>query len=242
MSLSNEELKKFWDIANGLRKNLDAAEYKHIVLGLVFLKYISDSFEGRRIELEQEFSDKNGQRYKAAPDRRAAALEERDYYKEVNVFWVPVEARWDKIQANSKQPKIAEMIDEARIWKFVVSPKLVGSGTSGCARRMGALFNSLKHWLVIFAIISPDIEPVIEPESIATNRPVFFTELMMVGQSIGLRVLRSTTSQEIPTDKRRSAAVMASSVRSPEETMVTSAPSRIRRALPISPRVGDSGT
>ena len=94
MSLSNDELSKFWDIANGLRKNLDAAEYKHIVLGLVFLKYISDSFEGRRIELEQEFSDKNGQRYKAAPDRRAVALEERDYYKEVNVFWVPQNARW----------------------------------------------------------------------------------------------------------------------------------------------------
>jgi type I restriction enzyme M protein len=126
MSLSNEELKKFWDIANGLRKNLDAAEYKHIVLGLVFLKYISDSFEGRRIELEQEFSDKNGQRYKAAPDRRAAALEERDYYKEVNVFWVPVEARWGKIQANSKQTKIAEMIDEALIVIERENPKLEG--------------------------------------------------------------------------------------------------------------------
>lgn len=126
MSLSNEELKKFWDIANGLRKNLDAAEYKHIVLGLVFLKYISDSFEGRRIELEQEFSDKNGQRYKASPDRRAAALEERDYYKEVNVFWVPLEARWNKIQANSKQPKIAEMIDEALLVIERENPKLEG--------------------------------------------------------------------------------------------------------------------
>jgi type I restriction enzyme M protein len=126
LSLSNEELKKFWDIANGLRKNLDAAEYKHIVLGLVFLKYISDSFEGRRIELEQEFSDKNGQRYKAAPDRRAAALEERDYYKEVNVFWVPKEARWDKIQANSKQTKIAEMIDEALLVIERENPKLEG--------------------------------------------------------------------------------------------------------------------
>jgi type I restriction enzyme M protein len=126
MSLSNEELKKFWDIANGLRKNLDAAEYKHIVLGLVFLKYISDSFEGRRAELEQEFSDTNGQRYKAAPDRRAAALEERDYYKEVNVFWVPIEARWDKIQANSKQPKIAEMIDEALLVIERENPKLEG--------------------------------------------------------------------------------------------------------------------
>ena len=137
---------------------------------------------------------------------------------------------------------MAEMIDEARIWKFVVSPKLVGSGTSGCASRIGAHFNSEKHWLETLAIISPDIEPVIEPESIATNRPVFFTELMMVDQSIGLRVLRSTTSQEIPTDKRQSAAVLASSVRSPDETMVMSDPLRIRRALPISPRVGALGT
>ena len=126
MSLSNDELKKFWDIANGLRKNLDAAEYKHPVLGLVFLKYISDSFEGRRLELEVEFADKNGQRYKAAPDRRANALEERDYYKEVNVFWVPINARWAQIQANSKQPKIAEMIDEALLVIERENPKLEG--------------------------------------------------------------------------------------------------------------------
>lgn len=126
MSLSKEELDKFWDIANGLRKNLDAAEYKHIVLGLVFLKYISDSFEGRRIELEQEFSDKNGQRYKAAVQRRAAALEERDYYKEVNVFWVPQNARWAQIHSNSKQPKIAEMIDEALLVIERENPKLEG--------------------------------------------------------------------------------------------------------------------
>ena len=79
----------------------------------MFLKYISDSFEGRRVELETEFSDKNGQRYKATPDRQASALEERDYYTEVNVFWVPQQARWSQIQAASKQPKIAEIIDEA---------------------------------------------------------------------------------------------------------------------------------
>lgn len=126
MSLSNDELKKFWDIANGLRKNLDAAEYKHIVLGLVFLKYISDSFEGRRGELELEFADSKSDRYKADAKRRAAALEERDYYKEVNVFWVPQEARWEKIQASSKQPKIAEMIDEALLVIERENPKLEG--------------------------------------------------------------------------------------------------------------------
>jgi type I restriction enzyme M protein len=126
MSLSREELSNLWESAYVLRKGLDAAEYKHIVLGLVFLKYISDSFEGRRSELETEFSDKNGQRYKASPDRRAAALEERDYYKEVNVFWVPLEARWKEIQANSTQPKIAEMIDEALLLIERENPKLEG--------------------------------------------------------------------------------------------------------------------
>jgi type I restriction enzyme M protein len=126
MSLSNDELKKFWDIANGLRKNLDAAEYKHIVLGLVFLKYISDSFEGRRGELELEFANSKSDRYKADAKRRDIALEERDYYKEVNVFWVPQEARWDKIQASSKQPKIAEMIDEALLVIERENPKLEG--------------------------------------------------------------------------------------------------------------------
>lgn len=126
MSLSNEELRKFWDIANGLRKNLDAAEYKHIVLGLVFLKYISDSFDGRRMELEVGFADPKSDSYKSDAKRRAAALEERDYYKEVNVFWVPKEARWDKIQASSKQPKIAELIDEALLVIERENPKLEG--------------------------------------------------------------------------------------------------------------------
>jgi type I restriction enzyme M protein len=113
MSLSDDELKKFWDIANGLRKNLDAAEYKHIVLGLVFLKYISDSFEARRSELENEFGDSKSERFKADAKRRKMALEERDYYTEVNVFWVPQEARWTAIQSNSKQPKISEIVDDA---------------------------------------------------------------------------------------------------------------------------------
>ncbi len=113
MSLSNEELGKLWESAYILRKGLDAAEYKHIVLGLVFLKYISDSFVGRRAELESEFANSESERFKADTKRREVALEERDYYTEVNVFWVPQEARWSQIQAASKQPKIAEIIDEA---------------------------------------------------------------------------------------------------------------------------------
>ena len=126
MSLSNDELSKLWDSANILRKNLDAAEYKHIVLGLVFLKYISDSFEGHRGELEKEFTDPKSDKYKPDAKRRASALEKRDYYTEVNVFWVPKEARWEKVQANSKQPKIAEMIDEALLVIERENPKLEG--------------------------------------------------------------------------------------------------------------------
>ncbi len=75
MSLSTADLKKYWDSANLLRKNLDAAEYKHIVLGLVFLKYVSDSFAERREELAQAFSDPASDRYKPDPKRLQAALD-----------------------------------------------------------------------------------------------------------------------------------------------------------------------
>jgi type I restriction enzyme M protein len=126
MSLSNQELNKLWESAYILRKGLDAAEYKHIVLGLVFLKYISDSFDARRIELETEFSNPESDRYKADEKRRAIALEERDYYKEVNVFWVPEQARWAQIQAASKQPKIAEIIDDSLLLIERENPKLEG--------------------------------------------------------------------------------------------------------------------
>jgi type I restriction enzyme M protein len=78
MALSDEELKKFWEMANTLRKNLDAAEYKHIVLGLVFLKHVSDSFEERRTVLEAKFSDPKSDQYKPNEKARANALKTRD--------------------------------------------------------------------------------------------------------------------------------------------------------------------
>ena len=68
MALTTDQLKKYWDTANVLRKNLDAAEYKHIVLGLVFLKYVSDSFAERRDELNAAFSYPKSDRYK--PDAK----------------------------------------------------------------------------------------------------------------------------------------------------------------------------
>lgn len=126
MSLSTADLKKYWDSANLLRKNLDAAEYKHIVLGLVFLKYVSDSFAERREELSAAFSDPKSDRYKPDAKRLQAALDDRNYYKEVNVFWVPETSRWELIQNNSKQPDIASQIDNALYEIEKENPKLEG--------------------------------------------------------------------------------------------------------------------
>jgi type I restriction enzyme M protein len=126
LSLSTADLKKYWDSANLLRKNLDAAEYKHIVLGLVFLKYVSDSFAERRDELSAAFSDPKSDRYKPDAKRLQAALDDRNYYKEVNVFWVPEASRWELIQNNSKQPDIATQIDNALYEIEKENPKLEG--------------------------------------------------------------------------------------------------------------------
>ena len=92
-----DDIKKtLWATADKLRANMDAAEYKHLVLGLIFVKYISDTFAARRAELARRFADPADDYYSATPaDLIAAELEDRDYYKEVNVFWVPEAARWE---------------------------------------------------------------------------------------------------------------------------------------------------
>ncbi|MGR2705505.1 restriction endonuclease subunit M [Pseudomonas sp. IB20] len=107
--------KTLWATADKLRANMDAAEYKHIVLGLIFLKYISDSFAGRRADLERRFADATDDYYLGGDDPvyLAAELEERDYYKEVNVFWVPEAARWEALRAAAKQVDIGKRIDDA---------------------------------------------------------------------------------------------------------------------------------
>lgn len=102
--------KKLWNAADRLRSNLDAAVYKHAVLGLIFLKYVSDAFELRREELEAAFrdpqSDYSLDRSDYDSDEAYATaihdeLEDRDYFTEKNVFWVPPLARWQTIQANA---------------------------------------------------------------------------------------------------------------------------------------------
>lgn len=126
MALSTEQLAKYWSAAVKLWKHMDAAEYKHIVLGLVFIKYISDSFAERRKELVRSFSDPASDSYKPDERRREAALEDRNYYKQENVFWVPESARWQAIADSSKQPEIKQLIDDALLAIERENPRLEG--------------------------------------------------------------------------------------------------------------------
>jgi type I restriction enzyme M protein len=102
-----------FEAANKLRGSVESAEYKHLVLGLLFLKYISDAFHQRRQALEAELSDPSGDGYIEDPGQRADALEDRDEYTAENVFWVPESARWSSLLAAASQPDIAKRIDDA---------------------------------------------------------------------------------------------------------------------------------
>src|SRR6478672_4819962 len=97
-----------WKAADALRGQVDAAEYKHVVLGLLFLKYISDSFESRRDDLKAEL-EKDG----ITGKQLDALLESRDEYTAERVFWVPPEARWANLQNQATRPYIATLIDDA---------------------------------------------------------------------------------------------------------------------------------
>ncbi len=99
---------RLWDAADALRGNQEPSEYKHVVLGLVFLKYISDRFETRRKDLAAEL-EQDG----VPENRREQFLEDRDEYSSHNVFWVPADARWESIQAKAKLPSVGTDIDSA---------------------------------------------------------------------------------------------------------------------------------
>jgi type I restriction enzyme M protein len=109
--------KKLWTAADKLRSNLDAAVYKHVVLGLIFLKYVSDAFEERQKELREQFQNPGHDYYMAPEDyaddyagHLAAELEVRDYYLEKNVFWVPLEARWQTLRDCAQLPPKAPLL------------------------------------------------------------------------------------------------------------------------------------
>ena len=92
---------ELWQMADALRGSMDAAEYKHVVLGLIFLKYISDAFEEVYTRLEAERSS------------QGADPEDPDEYRAENIFWVPVEARWSRLKEQARQPTIGQVVDEA---------------------------------------------------------------------------------------------------------------------------------
>ena len=103
-----------WKTADKLRAQMDAAEYKHIVLGLIFLKYISDTFVKQQDKVKGMVSDPSSDYFISEdPAEYAEELEERDYYIQDNVFWVPQEARWETLRSKAKQPDIGSLVDGA---------------------------------------------------------------------------------------------------------------------------------
>ena len=91
---------ELWRMADALRGSMDAAEYKHVVLGLIFLKYISDAFEEMHARL-------------VADQASGADPEDPDEYRAQSIFWVPPEARWQHLKAQARQPTIGQLVDDA---------------------------------------------------------------------------------------------------------------------------------
>jgi type I restriction enzyme M protein len=125
---------KLWQTADALRNNMDAAEYKHVVLGLIFLKYISDAFEAKHAELE-------------ADRTQGADPEDPDEYRAVSIFWVPKEARWSHLKASVPQPTIGALVDDAMTAIERDNPSLKGVLPKDYARpgldkqRLGQIIN-----------------------------------------------------------------------------------------------------
>jgi type I restriction enzyme M protein len=125
---------KLWAAADALRNNMDAAEYKHVVLGLIFLKYISDAFEAKHAELDAKRAE-------------GADPEDPDEYRAVSIFWVPREARWSHLKASAPQPTIGTLVDDAMAAIERDNPSLKGVlpkdfGRAGLDKqRLGQIIN-----------------------------------------------------------------------------------------------------
>ena len=115
-----------WEAADKMRGNLEAGEYKHVVLGLVFLKYVSDAFEERRSFLEAATADPDSEYFIPNAARRTSVVESRDEYLSANVFWVPEEARWKFLQDRAKKDGIGPLIDKAMDLIEMENPSLKG--------------------------------------------------------------------------------------------------------------------
>jgi type I restriction enzyme M protein len=129
---------QLWQMADALRGSMDAAEYKHVVLGLIFLKYISDAFEEQHAKL-------------VAEKKGGADPEDPDEYKAMNIFWVPPEARWAHLKARAKQPTIGQVVDDAMAGIERDNPGLKGVLPKDYARpaldktRLGQLIDMISN-------------------------------------------------------------------------------------------------
>jgi len=129
---------ELWRMADALRGSMDAAEYKHVVLGLIFLKYISDAFEEQHAKLEAERA-------------QGADPEDPDEYRAVNIFWVPPEARWAHLKAQARQPTIGRLVDDAMAGIERDNPALKGVLPKDYARpaldkqRLGQLIDLISN-------------------------------------------------------------------------------------------------
>jgi type I restriction enzyme M protein len=130
---------QLWQMADALRGRMHAAEYKHVVLGLIFLKYISDAFEEQHAKL-------------VADQAKGADPEDPDEYRALSIFWVPPEARWAHLKAQARQPTIGQLVDDAMAGIERDNPALKGVLPKDYARpaldktRLGQLISNYTTW------------------------------------------------------------------------------------------------
>lgn len=115
-----------WASANQLRSSMDAAEYKHVVLGLLFLKYVSDKFDAQRAHLEALTNDESSDYFMPTEAARQTVLEDRDEYTAAGVFWIPEGHRWSDLRKAAKRPNIGGRIDAAMEAVEKENPSLKG--------------------------------------------------------------------------------------------------------------------
>ncbi|GHX40464.1 N-6 DNA methylase [Vibrio cholerae] len=150
---------KLWTAADKLRASLDASQYKHAVLGLIFVKYVSDAFTLRQEELKQDFAkpdheyflDPEGYTAEELEQEIAIELEQRDYYKEKNVFWLPTESRWKFLQDNG--PMViggADLVIDGKTKKITSVGHLIDNALEGIERDNQKLKGVLnKHYAAL---------------------------------------------------------------------------------------------
>lgn len=118
--------KDLFDAANKMRGSVAPSDYKHYVLPLIFLRYLSNKYELRRLTLEQMVTDPSSDWYTEDKETQSVIIEDRDQYMSENVFFVPEEARWSYIMQQAKQPNIKEIIDNAMKRIEEENPELEG--------------------------------------------------------------------------------------------------------------------